>query len=147
MNFKRGGSLDFLQWSYGENAILIITSSIPSLRPLIMSVRKISSRGGSQSYELAARRNHQHHTRTRITCPSERLILFRDTRVDNVDNTEPIPSPTASARSVVAEQSNRPANPHGSITKEVTITVTSVPEPRSLPAFLRLHKPIETTCK
>jgi hypothetical protein len=49
------GGLEVGRCAYIENAIIIITSSIPCIRPLIMfSVRKFSSRGYSRSYELAS---------------------------------------------------------------------------------------------
>jgi hypothetical protein len=51
-NVGASGGVDLFRWGYAENAIIIITSSIPCIRPLVMSsVRKISS-GKSRSYEL-----------------------------------------------------------------------------------------------
>ncbi|KAJ5810743.1 uncharacterized protein N7503_002961 [Penicillium pulvis] len=53
-NLGATGGLELIRWAYVENAIIIITSSIPCIRPLIISsVRKISSGGFSRSYELS----------------------------------------------------------------------------------------------
>ncbi|KAG0160615.1 hypothetical protein PDIDSM_8145 [Penicillium digitatum] len=53
-NTGAGGGIELIRWGYIENIIIIITSSIPCIRPLIISsVRKISSGKYSHSYELS----------------------------------------------------------------------------------------------
>lgn len=51
-NLGSSGGLELIRWGYIENTIIIITSSIPCIRPLIISsVRKFSS--VTRSYELS----------------------------------------------------------------------------------------------
>ncbi|CAI7656308.1 unnamed protein product [Penicillium pancosmium] len=51
-NLGSAGGIELIRWGYVENAIIIITSSIPCIRPLIISsVRKLSS--VTRSYELS----------------------------------------------------------------------------------------------
>jgi hypothetical protein len=53
-NIGASGGIELIRWGYIENTIIIITSSIPCIRPLIISsVRKISSGKFSRSYELS----------------------------------------------------------------------------------------------
>jgi hypothetical protein len=53
-NIGASGGIELIRWGYIENTIIIITSSIPCIRPLIISsVRKISSGKYSRSYELS----------------------------------------------------------------------------------------------
>ncbi|KOS48658.1 hypothetical protein ACN38_g381 [Penicillium nordicum] len=53
-NTGAAGGIELLRWGYIENVIIIITSSIPCIRPLIISsVRKLSSGKYSRSYELS----------------------------------------------------------------------------------------------
>ncbi|OQE31635.1 hypothetical protein PENSTE_c001G04951 [Penicillium steckii] len=51
-NLGSAGGIELIRWGYIENTIIIITSSIPCIRPLIISsVRKFSS--VTRSYELS----------------------------------------------------------------------------------------------
>ncbi|KAJ5504981.1 hypothetical protein N7463_007855 [Penicillium fimorum] len=53
-NTGASGGIELIRWGYIENVIIIITSSIPCIRPLIISsVRKISNGKYSRSYELS----------------------------------------------------------------------------------------------
>ncbi|CAG7919596.1 unnamed protein product [Penicillium olsonii] len=53
-NIGASGGIELIRWGYIENTIIIITSSIPCIRPLIISsVRKMSSGKFSRSYELS----------------------------------------------------------------------------------------------
>ncbi|CAI7646008.1 unnamed protein product [Penicillium glandicola] len=53
-NTGASGGIELIRWGYIENIIIIITSSIPCIRPLIISsVRKISSGKYTHSYELS----------------------------------------------------------------------------------------------
>ncbi|KAJ5392775.1 hypothetical protein N7465_011749 [Penicillium sp. CMV-2018d] len=53
-NTGAAGGIELIRWGYIENIIIIITSSIPCIRPLIISsVRKLSSGKYSRSYELS----------------------------------------------------------------------------------------------
>ncbi|OJJ36003.1 hypothetical protein ASPWEDRAFT_741100 [Aspergillus wentii DTO 134E9] len=53
-NIGATGGLSLIHWGYVENVIIIITSSVPSIRPLLISsVKKFSSVAQSRSYELS----------------------------------------------------------------------------------------------
>lgn len=55
-NIGATGGLSLIHWGYVENVIIIITSSVPSIRPLLISsVKKFSSVAQSRSYELSGR--------------------------------------------------------------------------------------------
>ncbi|KAL3462649.1 integral membrane protein [Aspergillus heterothallicus] len=67
-NLGAAGGVSFFRWGYAENAIIIITSSIPCLRSLaISSVRKIQnssrSAGEGRSYALTSWRFHSRSNR------------------------------------------------------------------------------------
>ncbi|KAL2862487.1 uncharacterized protein BJX67DRAFT_375276 [Aspergillus lucknowensis] len=54
-NLGSHGGIELIRWGYAENLIIIITSSVPCIRPLLISsVRKISSVARSRSYELSS---------------------------------------------------------------------------------------------
>ncbi|KAL2858470.1 hypothetical protein BJY01DRAFT_241804 [Aspergillus pseudoustus] len=67
-NLGASGGMSFFRWSYAENIIIIITSSIPCLRSLaISSVRKIQNSQEGRSYALTSWRfnnSRQTHTHT-----------------------------------------------------------------------------------
>ncbi|GES57185.1 integral membrane protein [Aspergillus terreus] len=85
------GGVELIRWGYAENLIIIITSSVPSIRPLLISsVRKLSSATKSRSYELSgpfsknrgtsknttlAEQNQQHTSNNRDDCDSIEQIL------------------------------------------------------------------------
>ncbi|KAL6230249.1 hypothetical protein BDW75DRAFT_76598 [Aspergillus navahoensis] len=53
-NLGATGGVELIRWGFAENLIIIITSSVPCIRPLLISsVRKISSAAKSRSYELS----------------------------------------------------------------------------------------------
>lgn len=55
VNTGANGGISLIRWGYTENVIIIITSSVPCVRPLfISSVRKVSSATRSWSHELTA---------------------------------------------------------------------------------------------
>ena len=55
VNIGASGGISLIRWGYTENVIIIITSSVPCVRPLfISSVRKVSSATRSWSHELTA---------------------------------------------------------------------------------------------
>lgn len=55
VNTGASGGMGLIRWGYTENVIIIITSSVPCIRPLfISSVRKVSSATRSWSHELSA---------------------------------------------------------------------------------------------
>lgn len=55
VNVGASGGISLIRWGYTENVIIIITSSVPCVRPLfISSVRKVSSATRSWSHELTA---------------------------------------------------------------------------------------------
>lgn len=61
-NLSSTGDIELIRWGYIENATIIITSSIPCIRSLIISsVRKVS--GVARSYELSEPFS-AHRTRT-----------------------------------------------------------------------------------
>ncbi|KAI9375102.1 hypothetical protein BJX61DRAFT_495286 [Aspergillus egyptiacus] len=53
-NLGSQGGIELIRWGFAENLIIIITSSVPCIRPLLISsVRKLSSATRSKSYELS----------------------------------------------------------------------------------------------
>lgn len=55
VNIGASGGMGLIRWGYTENVIIIITSSVPCIRPLfVSSVRKVSSATRSWSHELSA---------------------------------------------------------------------------------------------
>jgi hypothetical protein len=53
-NLGSHGGIELIRWGFAENLIIIITSSVPCIRPLLISsVRKLSSAARSRSYELS----------------------------------------------------------------------------------------------
>ncbi|KAE8154070.1 hypothetical protein BDV25DRAFT_167779 [Aspergillus avenaceus] len=52
-NLGTAGAVELIRWGYVENSLIIITSSIPCIRPLVISsVKKFSSNNYSRSYEM-----------------------------------------------------------------------------------------------
>ncbi|KGO69586.1 hypothetical protein PITC_000040 [Penicillium italicum] len=126
-NTGAGGGIELIRWGYIENVIIIITSSIPCIRPLIISsVRKMSSGKYTHSYELsmpfgrksgAAPNETNHSRRTRkfksdVENDSVDRILNHNQSVHTNTSTRGADSPTFSAPG---------------ITKQVDISVISDP--------------------
>ncbi|PYH87324.1 hypothetical protein BO71DRAFT_489662, partial [Aspergillus ellipticus CBS 707.79] len=54
-NIGASGGVELIRWGFAENLIIIITSSVPCVRPLLISsVQKLSSAARSRSYELSS---------------------------------------------------------------------------------------------
>lgn len=90
------GAVNLIRWGYAENAIILITSSIPCIRPLIMSsVRKVSSAAKSRSYELTGpfsgnRATSKSHVTSRIRGGGEQYSTNNDDRVTETGSLERI---------------------------------------------------------
>ncbi|RAH42389.1 uncharacterized protein BO66DRAFT_379691 [Aspergillus aculeatinus CBS 121060] len=53
-NIGASGGVELIRWGFAESLIIIITSSVPCVRPLLISsVQKLSSAARSRSYELS----------------------------------------------------------------------------------------------
>lgn len=68
VNTGATGGIGLIRWGYTENVIIIITSSVPVVRPLfISSVRKVSSATRSWSHELSAAGRRSKNTSSKST--------------------------------------------------------------------------------
>ncbi|EAW08571.1 uncharacterized protein ACLA_033070 [Aspergillus clavatus NRRL 1] len=123
------GSVELIRWGYVENAIIIITSSVPCIRPLIMSsVRKFSSRGYSRSYELTGPMSAQRRT----DGGNDTALSRRGRRCnkgDDDDSIERILDPHnrhhTQTNTTVSGRRDSPTNLEQGITKQVEISVIS----------------------
>lgn len=125
-NLGTGGGLELIRWGYIENAIIIITSSIPCIRPLIISsVRKISS--ATRSYELSGPFSHNRRTDQQYAAASQsrrgrRFTKSRDMENGSVDRI--LDHSTHTSMTAVGRESRSPTNDLA-ITKQVDISVVS----------------------
>ncbi|KAJ5482961.1 hypothetical protein N7539_006407 [Penicillium diatomitis] len=117
------GATELIRWGYVENSIIIITSSIPCIRPLIISsVRKFSS--VTRSYELSGPfsghrtgQNETHHSK----------MARRFTKSHNLENcsVERILDPSTTHTSTTVGGRSESPEGYPGITKQVEITVIS----------------------
>ncbi|KAJ5895689.1 hypothetical protein N7495_007380 [Penicillium taxi] len=123
-NLGAGGGIEIIRWAYIENAVIIITSSIPCIRPLVIaSVHKISS--AKYSYQLSgpfsSRRTKENTTQQ--SQHSRRINMshhFEDGSVERILNQSSHTSTTIGGNPDSPHQ--LPADHHG-ITKQVEISV------------------------
>ncbi|OJK02346.1 hypothetical protein ASPACDRAFT_115135 [Aspergillus aculeatus ATCC 16872] len=81
------GGVELIRWGYTENVIIIMTSSIPCIRPLLISsVRKFSSNAKSRSYELTGPFSGNKGNTKNGTAPSQN----QERRDDDADSVEQI---------------------------------------------------------
>jgi hypothetical protein len=126
-NLGTAGGLELIRWGYIENAIIIITSSIPCIRPLIISsVRKISS--ATRSYELSGpfsnRRTDQYGNTTHHSRRAKRSHKSRDMELGSVDRILEHTHSAHTSTTAVGRDSSSPTNDVG-ITKQVDISVVT----------------------
>ncbi|RAO74140.1 uncharacterized protein BHQ10_010152 [Talaromyces amestolkiae] len=129
-NLGATGGLELFRWGYVENSIIIITSSVPCIRPLIMSsVRKFSSRGYSRSYELTGPQTGQRRTGHEETLQTRRNRSRFTNKNDTIDDTgsvERILSPgNGHVNTTVSGRRDSPTHEEQGITKFVEISVIS----------------------
>lgn len=116
------GSLQLICWGYVEDIIIMTTSSIPCLRPLVVtSVRKISSGAISRSYELSGAQKN-----TKSSPSSRQNIGFSKTPDPENDSIEQILNSTSNISST-GDRTFSENSYHGEpgITKQIDIHVTS----------------------
>ncbi|KAJ5082231.1 hypothetical protein N7532_011274 [Penicillium argentinense] len=124
-NLGTTGGIELIRWGYVENAIIIITSSIPCIRPLIISsVRKFSSI--TRSYELSHRQTAQNdNTQSRkIRSNLSNLKRPRDVEHGSVDRILE-QSQTTHSGTFFSSEPESPRGVHPSIMKQVDIEVIS----------------------
>ncbi|KAE8352509.1 hypothetical protein BDV28DRAFT_148968 [Aspergillus coremiiformis] len=122
-NLGTSGSVELIRWGYVENSLIIITSSIPCIRPLLMSsVKKFSSNGFSHSYELRSPFTGNRRTRENETTQSQRkLATHHDIEAESI---EQILDPYSPQTVISGNPSS--LNPlEGGITKRVELSVYS----------------------
>ncbi|KAL4878070.1 hypothetical protein BJY04DRAFT_196672 [Aspergillus karnatakaensis] len=111
------GGIELIRWGFAENLIIIITSSVPCIRPLLISsVRKISSAAKSRSYELSGPFSGHKHGYTRNNQSSARGDLEQEAD---------LPDETDSIERILrgAEEMERNRELRRGITKQVEISV------------------------
>ncbi|KAJ5180964.1 hypothetical protein N7492_004174 [Penicillium capsulatum] len=126
-NLGASGAIELIRWGYVENSIIIITSSIPCIRPLVISsVRKISSGAMSRSYELSgpfsgrrAGPNESH--------PSRRARRFQKSTGNG--SVERILDHSIHTSTSVGGTPDSPTHGPPGITKQVEISVLSDDDP------------------
>jgi hypothetical protein len=129
-NLGATGGLELFRWGYVENAIIIITSSVPCIRPLIMSsVRKFSSRGYSRSYELTGPQTGQRragHDETVQTRRTRGRFTNKNGTIDDTGSVERILDPgSGHVNTTVSGRRDSPTHEEQGITKFVEISVIS----------------------
>lgn len=97
-----------LHWAYIEAGLVVITSSVPCLRPLFIAMAKNFSSSPRPTYELTPHAfGHSHNTRSHVTSRTHTYI--RGDANDGWGDGD-------SARQILEET-------RGGITKETTVTV------------------------
>jgi len=124
-NLGASGGVELIRWGYVENAIIIITSSVPCIRPLIISsVRKFSSRGYSRSYELTGPTG-QRRTGQDETAQSRRPRRFTKNATVDTGSIERILDEGNHTNTTVSGRRDSPTHLDQGITKQVEISVIS----------------------
>ncbi|GKZ77689.1 hypothetical protein AnigIFM56816_011431 [Aspergillus niger] len=117
-NLGAGGAVELIRWGFSENLIIIITSSVPCIRPLLISsVRKLSSAARSRSYELSGPFSAQKGTAKNGTSQSHAQEQPSTDNRDDCDSIEQILKDSYHSGSMV--ESGR------GIKKQVEISVVS----------------------
>ncbi|EED16286.1 conserved hypothetical protein [Talaromyces stipitatus ATCC 10500] len=127
-NLGATGAVELIRWGFVENIIIIITSSVPCIRPLIISsVRKLSSRGYSRSYELTGPQTGQRRTGHDETARRTRGSRFtKNGTVDDTGSVERILDPSSNnVNTTVSGRRDSPTHEDQGITKYVEISVVS----------------------
>lgn len=119
-NLGSTGGIELIRWGYAENLIIIITSSVPCIRPLLISsVRKISS--AAKSYELSG----PFSSSKGPSRPSR--YNYAGTPSENRDVEQDLPDETDSIERILrnAEDEERKQELRRGITKQVEVSVMS----------------------
>ncbi|KAL4734403.1 hypothetical protein BDV11DRAFT_174819 [Aspergillus similis] len=125
-NLGSTGGIELIRWGFAENLIIIITSSVPCIRPLLISsVRKISSAAKSRSYELSGP-----FTGSKS---KGRGYTGRDgeTGERDIDGDQDLPDETDSIERILRDAEDRERNREmrRGITKQVEVRVLSAHSP------------------
>ncbi|KAJ5156897.1 uncharacterized protein N7482_007997 [Penicillium canariense] len=126
-NMRAAQGLELMRWAYLENVIIIITSSIPCIRPLIISsVRKISS--VARSYELSGPSSGPSSGRRSAgndTSQSRLGRLRRLTKSHNAENgsVDYILEDSTHTSTTIGGRPDSLEREHAGITKQVEISV------------------------
>lgn len=125
-NIGASGGIELIRWGYIENTIIIITSSIPCIRPLIISsVRKMSSGKFSRSYELSGPFGGRKSGNPNETGQSRRTRRFKpDLESGSIDRILDR-SPSAHTSTVGGHPPDSPTFSSPGITKQVEISIIS----------------------
>ncbi|KAJ5679806.1 hypothetical protein N7462_008050 [Penicillium macrosclerotiorum] len=122
-NLGASGGLELIRWGYVENSIIIITSSVPCIRPLVISsVRKISS--VTRSYELSTPFS-GHRTGGNETSQSRLARRFNKSHHLENGSVERILDQSVHTNTTVGGHPDSPVQEHPGITKQVEISVVS----------------------
>lgn len=126
-NLGATGGLELFRWGYVENSIIIITSSVPSIRPLVMSsVRKFSSRGYSRTYELTGPQTGPRQTGYDESRRNRSRFTNKNGTIDETGSVERILDPRINnVNTTVSGRRDSPTHEDQGITKFVEISVTS----------------------
>ncbi|PWY71003.1 hypothetical protein BO70DRAFT_355510 [Aspergillus heteromorphus CBS 117.55] len=130
VNLGAGGAVGLIRWGYAENLIIIITSSVPCIRPLLMSsVRKFSSAARSRSYELTGPFSGNKGTSKNATAQSRmrEQHTSENQHDDDCDSIEQILKDLHKPQSVLDRGNNTGAGAGGGrgIQKQVEISIVS----------------------
>ncbi|KAJ5905135.1 uncharacterized protein N7473_002051 [Penicillium subrubescens] len=124
-NLGATGGVELIRWGYVENSIIIITSSIPCIRPLIISsVRKFSS--VTRSYELSGPFS-GHRTQGNETNHSKMARRFNKSHNLENGSVERIldHSTHTHTSTTIGGRPDTPEREYPGITKQVEISVVS----------------------
>lgn len=131
-NLGASGAIELIRWGYVENSIIIITSSIPCIRPLIISsVRKISSGARSRSYELSSSFSGR-RAGPNDTNQSRRARRFQKSSAAGNGSVERILDQSVHTSTSVGGAPDSPTHGSTGITKQVEISVLSDGDPGSM---------------
>ena len=131
-NLGATGGVELIRWGYVENTIIIITSSIPCIRPLIISsVRKFSS--ATRSYELSGPFS-GHRPRTGGNETNHSRMARRFNKSHNLENgsVERILDQSTHTSTTIGGRPDTPEREFPGITKQVEISVISDDQQRRL---------------
>ncbi|KAL4808591.1 hypothetical protein BDV18DRAFT_87864 [Aspergillus unguis] len=121
-NLGSTGGIELIRWGYAENLIIIITSSVPCIRPLLISsVRKISSAARSRSYELSS-----HFSSNKGPSRPSRQN-YSGTPSESRDVEQDLPDETDSIERILrhVEDEERKKELRRGITKQVEVSIMS----------------------
>ncbi|KAE8329792.1 hypothetical protein BDV39DRAFT_171378 [Aspergillus sergii] len=127
-NLGASGGIELIRWGYVENAVIIITSSIPCIRPLVMSsVKKFSSHSFSRSYELRSPFTGNRRTGENDTAQSRRKLATTNNDAETC-SIERILNPYSHNTVIGSHQTSSNRSDRG-ITKQVEMSVYSSDDP------------------